>query len=66
MPEKELVHWFFTVAFPIIVSGASFYAASKGRTANLEHRLTEIEAKCNYQEKELEEHTQRLNKHDEE
>lgn len=66
MPEKELMHWLITVVFPVLVSGSGFYIASRNRAADLEHRLTELEAVNKYQEKTLTEQNQRLTKHEEE
>ena len=66
MPEKELMHWMMTVLFPVVISAAGFYSVIKTYTANLEHRLTELEAIERSQEKMLDMHTTRLDKHDEE
>lgn len=66
MPEKELMHWLITVVFPVLVTGASFYVASKNRTADLEHRLTELEVINRQQEKTIDSHSRRLDKHEEE
>ena len=66
MPEKELMHWLITVVFPVIVTGASFYVASKNRTAELEHRLTEVEVINRQQEKVIDSYGVRLDKHEEE
>lgn len=66
MQEKELMHWLITVVFPVIVTGATFYVASKNRTAELEHRLTELEVINRQQEKVIDSHNRRLDKHEEE
>lgn len=66
MPEKELMHWLITVVFPVMITGASFYVASKNRTADLEHRLTELEVINRQQEKVIDSHNKRLDKHEEE
>lgn len=66
MQEKELMHWLITVVFPVIVTGASFYVASKNRTAELEHRLTELEVINRQQEKVIDSYGVRLDKHEEE
>ncbi len=66
MQEKELMHWLITVVFPVMITGASFYLASKNRTADLEHRLTELEVINRQQEKVIDSHNKRLDKHEEE
>lgn len=66
MQEKELMHWLITVVFPVIITGATFYVASKNRTAELEHRLTELEVINRQQEKVIDSHNRRLDKHEEE
>ena len=66
MAEKELMHWLMTTVFPIALSTAGFYITAKNNTANLEHRLTELEAINKSQEKLLDMHSSRLDKHDEE
>lgn len=66
MAEKELMHWLITTVIPIALSAASFYIVTKNNTANLEHRLTELEAINKSQEKMIDMHTSRLDKHDEE
>ena len=66
MQEKELMHWLITVVFPVIVTGVSFYVASKNRTAELEHRLTELEVINRQQEKVIDSYGVRLDKHEEE
>ena len=66
MQEKELMHWLITVVFPVIITGATFYVASKNRTAELEHRLTELEVINRQQEKVIDSHNKRLDKHEEE
>lgn len=66
MAEKELMHWLVTTVLPIALSVAGFYIASKNNTASLEHRLTELEAINKSQEKMIDMHTSRLDKHDEE
>lgn len=66
MQEKELMHWLITVVFPVMITGASFYVASKNRTADLEHRLTELEVINRQQEKVIDSHNRRLDKHEEE
>nr|DAT29708.1 MAG TPA: hypothetical protein [Bacteriophage sp.] len=66
MQEKELMHWLITVVFPVMITGASFYIASKNRTAELEHRLTELEVINRQQEKVIDSYGVRLDKHEEE
>lgn len=66
MQEKELMHWLITVVFPVMITGATFYIASKNRTAELEHRLTELEVINRQQEKVIDSHNRRLDKHEEE
>lgn len=66
MAEKELMHWLMTTVFPIALSVASFYIVIKNNTASLEHRLTELEAINKSQEKMIDMHASRLDKHDEE
>jgi uncharacterized coiled-coil protein SlyX len=66
MQEKELMHWFVTVIFPIFISCTSFYIASKNRTAELEHRLTELEVSNKHQEKVMDSHNLRLDKYEDE
>lgn len=66
MQEKELMHWLITVVFPVIITGATFYVASKNRTAELEHRLTELEVINRQQEKVIDSYGVRLDKHEEE
>ncbi|AXQ79418.1 hypothetical protein DDV21_010180 [Streptococcus chenjunshii] len=65
MPEKELMHWIMTVLFPVFISAAGFFSVTKAHTASLEHRLTELEAMERSQEKMIDMHTVRLDKHDE-
>ena len=50
----------------MLVTGASFYVASKNRTADLEHRLTELEVINRQQEKTIDSHNRRLDKQEEE
>lgn len=66
MPEKELMHWLMTTVFPIVLSVSTLYITTKNSTTNLEHRLTELEAINKSQEKLLDMHSARLDKHDEE
>lgn len=66
MAERELMHWLVTTVIPIALSVAGFYIATKNNTASLEHRLTELEALNKSQEKMIEAHARRLDKHDEE
>lgn len=66
MQEKELMHWVVTVIFPIFISCASFYIASKNRTTELEHRLTELEVSIKHQEKVMDSHNLRLDKYEDE
>ena len=66
MQEKELMHWLITVVFPVIITGATFYVASKNRTAELEHRLTELEVINRQQEKVIDSYGVRMDKHEEE
>ena len=66
MVEKELIHWFFTVLFPIFLSGGGLYFINKNQSANLEHRLTELEVANRYQNSLLMEQNKRIGKHEEE
>lgn len=66
MTEKELMHWLMTTVFPIALSAISFYVVAKNNTTSLEHRLTELEAINKSQEKMIDTHARRLDKHDEE
>ena len=66
MQEKELMHWLITVVCPVMITGATFYVASKNRTAELEHRLTELEVINRQQEKVIDRYGVRLDKHEEE
>ena len=66
MNEKELIHWFFTVLFPVVVSGLGVYFINKNQSANLEHRLTELETASRYQRELLVEQNKRIGKHEEE
>ncbi|SES23960.1 DUF7365 family protein [Streptococcus gallolyticus] len=66
MAEKELMHWLMTTVFPIALSTTTLYITTRNNTANLEHRLTELETINKSQEKLLDMHSSRLDKHDEE
>ena len=66
MAEKEFMDWLMTIVLPIALSVASFYAVAKSSTSNLEHRLTELETISKSQEKIIDMHASRLDKHDEE
>ena len=66
MQERELMHWVLTVVFPIVISGATFYISSKNRTADLEHRLTELEVSNKHQDTNLDSVSYRLDKYEEE
>lgn len=66
MSEHNLVHWLVTVALPIGLAIATFYTASKGRAEMLERRLTKMEVLNEMQDKILDSHDLRLNKHEEE
>nr|DAQ31358.1 MAG TPA: Protein of unknown function (DUF2730) [Caudoviricetes sp.] len=64
--EAELMHWLLTVVLPVIVTGATFYTSAKGRASQLESRLTTLEVINREQEKVIESHGRRLDKHEEE
>lgn len=64
--EAELMHWILTVVLPVIVTGATFYISAKGRASQLESRLTTLEVINKEQEKVIESHNRRLDKHEEE
>lgn len=64
--EVELMHWILTVVLPVIVTGATFYISAKGRASQLERRLTTLEVINKEQEKVIESHNRRLDKHEEE
>lgn len=64
--EAELMHWILTVVLPVIVTGATFYISAKGRASQLERRLTTLEVINKEQEKVIESHNRRLDKHEEE
>lgn len=64
--EVELMRWILTVALPVIVTGATFYISAKGRASQLESRLTTLEVVNKEQEKVIESHNRRLDKHEEE
>lgn len=64
--EAELMHWILTVVIPVIVTGATFYISAKGRASQLESRLTTLEVINKEQEKVINSHNRRLDKHEEE
>lgn len=64
--EAELMHWILTVVLPVIVTGATFYTSAKGRASQLERRITTLEVVNQEQEKVIESHNRRLDKHEEE
>lgn len=64
--ETELMHWLLTVVLPVIVTGATFYTSAKGRASQLERRITTLEVVNREQEKVIESHNRRLDKHEEE
>lgn len=64
--EAELMHWLLTVVLPVIVTGATFYTSAKGRASQLESRITTLEVINKEQEKVIESHNRRLDKHEEE
>lgn len=64
--EANLVHWLVTVILPIAIAGASFYFSSQSRSSRLEHRITKLEVVNHEQEKIIESHNRRLDKHEEE
>lgn len=64
--EAELMHWILTVVLPVIVTGTTFYISAKGRASQLERRLTTLEVVNKEQEKVIESHNRRLDKHEEE
>lgn len=64
--ERELAGWLVTVILPIIVSCAGFYLSSQNKTSTLEKRLTTLEVVNAEQEKVIDSHNRRLDKHEEE
>ena len=60
------MHWLVTVVLPIGISVFGLYIASSTRSASLEHRLTELEVMNKAQERMLDSHGIRLDKHEEE
>lgn len=64
--EAELMHWVLTVVLPVIVTGATFYTSAKGHASQLERRITTLEVVNKEQEKVIESHNRRLDKHEEE
>ena len=64
--EPDLMNWLITVILPISISSASFYFSSQSRASRLEHRITKLEVVDHEIEKIIENHNQRLDKHQEE
>lgn len=64
--EKEFMHWFMTVLFPVGVGALGVLITTKQNANKLEHRLTRLEVINAEQEKTIATQNQRLNKHDEE
>ena len=64
--EAELMHWLLTVVLPVIVTGVTFYTSAKAQASQLESRLTTLEVVNKEQEKVIESHNRRLDKHEEE
>lgn len=64
--EAELMHWILTVVLPVIATGVTFYTSAKGRASQLERRITTLEVVNKEQEKVIESHNRRLDKHEEE
>ncbi|HEL1649747.1 hypothetical protein P7J31_04950 [Streptococcus suis] len=64
--EKEFMHWFMTVLFPIGVGALGVLITTKQNANKLEHRLTKLEVINTELQKIIENQNQRLNKHDEE
>ena len=64
--EANLIHWLITVILPIAIAGSSFYYSSQNRASRLEHRITKLEVVNHEQEKIIESHNRRLDKHEEE
>lgn len=64
--EAHFMHWLVSVIVPVVISGAGFYFSSQARTSRLEHRLTKLEVVNYEQEKTIESHNRRLDKHEEE
>lgn len=60
------MNWLITVILPISISSASFYFSSQSRASRLEHRITKLEVVDHEIEKIIENHNQRLDKHQEE
>ncbi|AZF90675.1 holin [Streptococcus phage CHPC875] len=64
--EPDLIKWILTVLIPLSISSASFYYSSQSRASRLEHRITKLEVIDHEIEKIIENHNQRLDKHEEE
>lgn len=64
--EAEIMRWVLTVVLPVIVTCATFYTSAKGRASQLERRITTLEVVNKEQEKVIESHNRRLDKHEEE
>ena len=64
--EPDLIRWLITVVLPISISSASFYFSSQSRASRLEHRITKLEVVDHEIEKVVENHSHRLDKHQEE
>ena len=64
--EPDLMNWLITVILPISISSASFYFSSQSRASRLEHRITKLEVVDHEIEQIIENHNQRLDKHQEE
>ncbi|AVO22676.1 holin [Streptococcus phage D1024] len=64
--EPDLIKWILTVLIPLSISSASFYYSSQSRASRLEHRITKLEVIDHEIEKIIENHNQRLDKHQEE
>lgn len=64
--EADLIKWLITVIIPVSISSASFYFSSQARASRLEHRITKLEVVDHEIEKIIENHNQRLDKHQEE
>ena len=64
--EKEFMHWFVTVLFPIGIGVLGALMTTRQNANRLEHRLTTLEVINREQEKTIDNQNSRLNKHDEE
>lgn len=64
--EPDLMNWLITTILPISISSVSFYFSSQSRASRLEHRITKLEVVDHELKKTIENHSHRLDKHQEE